>query len=218
MKALNLLFISTLCVFTMAAIPIRETIPEVAIAPRSWQLKFRFEDPQRVSVHVPGKRLPVVYWYMLYSVENPTDEEVYFYPEFDLVTDTLEVVKSGQGVSPAAFKAIFDRAGDPLLLPPEKVVGRLLQGRDHQRHGVAIWKDFDRKAKSFTVYVEGLSGEMVRWKNPVFDPEKPVDDGNQRYYLLRKTLAIPYRLPGSEVSRARAVPERLPEKQTWLMR
>ena len=45
----------------------------------------RFQDPQRVSVRLPGSEQPTVYWCMLYTIENATDHEVDFYPQFSLV-------------------------------------------------------------------------------------------------------------------------------------
>ena len=193
--------------------------PKPAIAPKSWELRFRYQDPQRVSVVLPDKREPVVYWYMLYSVENPGDKEVDFYPQFDLLTDTLKAYRSASRVSPEAFQAIQRRSGDALLLPPEKVsVGKLLCGKDRARHGVAIWSDFDPKAKGFQVYVSGLSGEVARAKNPLYDPSQPDSEQNKRFYLLRKTLEIPYRLPTSESERSRAIPQRLASEQKWIMR
>lgn len=193
--------------------------PKPSIAPKSWELRFRYQDPQRVSVILPGSREPAVYWYMLYTVENPGDKEVDFYPQFDLVTDTLKVYSSASRVSPEAFAAIQRRSGDPLLLPPEKVsVGKLLCGKDRARHGVAIWSDFDPKAKAFRVYASGLSGEIARAKNPLYDSSKPDSEQNKRYFLLRKTLEIPYRLPSSESERSRAIPQRLPTEQKWIMR
>jgi len=192
--------------------------PTPAVAPVSWELKFRFQDPQRLSVVVPGHAEPVVYWYMVYSVENPTDAEVEFYPRFDIVTDTLKVVRSEVGVSPEAFRAVFARVGNPLLVAPERAVGRLLRGEDRRRHSVAIWPDFDPAAKAFTVYVAGLSGETARWRNPAFDPAGPENEVNPRYFVLRKTLAIPYRFPGSQSLRSRSVPERVTDRQEWIMR
>lgn len=194
------------------------TRPEPALASSAWTLNFKFQDPQRLSVVEPGKAEPTVYWYMLYTVENQTDQEVDFYPEFQLVTDTMQTITSGQDVSPEAFRSVFRRANDPALLAPERIAGRILRGKDRARHGVAIWKDFDPKAKGFTIYVGGLSGEVMRWKNPAFDAEKPVKQGNQKYFLLRKTLAIPYTLPGSEGSRSSATPRRNAEGQKWVMR
>lgn len=193
-------------------------LPEPALTSSAWNLNLRFEDPQRVSVVEPGKEQPTVYWYMLYSVENQTDQEVDFYPDFQIVTDTLQVTTSGKDVSPEAFRSVFRRANDPALLTPEKIAGRILRGKDRARHGVAIWNDFDPKAKAFTVYVGGLSGEVMRWKNPAFDADKPVGPKNQKYFLLRKTLAIPYSLPGSENARSAATPRRIAESQKWVMR
>lgn len=198
--------------------PMVEDAPKPAVAPVSWELKFRFQDPQRLSVVVPGHSEPVLYWYMVYSVENPTDAEVEFYPRFDIVTDTLKVVRSDVGVSPEAFRAAFARVGNPLLVAPERVVGRLLRGEDRRRYSVAIWPDFDPAAKAFTVYVAGLSGETARWRNPAFNPSAPDSEANPRHFVLRKTLAIPYRFPGSESLRSRSVPERVTDRQEWIMR
>ena len=192
--------------------------PTPAIASLAWNLNLRFQDPQRLSVMLPGESAPTVYWYMLYTVDNPSDREIDFYPSFEVVTDKLEVIRADRGVSPEAYQAVYRRARDPLLLPPEKIAGRILRGKDQARHGVAIWKDLEPRAKGFTVYVGGLSGESTRWKNPAIDPGKPEGPGNQRYFLLRKTLAIPYSLASSEASRSIAVPQRLAEKQSWVMR
>jgi hypothetical protein len=192
--------------------------PTPAVASTAWTLNIKFQDPQRLSVVEPGQAQPVVYWYMLYTVENTTGREVQFYPEFELVTDTLRVVRSELNVSPAAYRAVAHRANDPALLPPEKIAGRILVGKDRARHGVAIWKDFDPRAKGFTVYIGGLSGETARWKNPAFDTEKPEGRGNQKYFMLRKTLAIPYAFGGSEAKRSLTAPRRQVEKQAWGMR
>ncbi len=192
--------------------------PEPATVPVSWQLTFRYQDPQRVSILLPGRARPVVYWYMLYTVENPTGREVDFYPEFDLVTDTLKVVRSEIGVSPEAYRAVERRSGDPLLVPPEKASGLLRRGKDQARHSVAIWRDFDAKARAFKVYVSGLSGEVKRLNNPAFDTDKEESETNKREFLLRKTLEIPYRFPGSERTRPRTTPERVTGGQKWIMR
>ncbi len=192
--------------------------PEPAIAPVSWELNFKYQDPQKVAVKLPGDKEPAAYWYMLYSVENPSDREVEFYPRFEIVTDRLEVITHEIRVSPEAFKAVQRRSGDPLLLPPEQVIGKILRGKDRARRSVAIWRDMDPKTRSFTVYVSGLSGETKRVKNPVFDPGKPENDKNRRYFVLRKTLAIPYRLPGGDSARDTAQPERVLGEEKWIMR
>lgn len=192
--------------------------PRPAVAPVSWELRFRFDDPQRLSVVVPGESKPVVYWYMLYQVENTSNREVDYYPRFDLVTDTLQVIGSEQRVSPEAFQAIQRRVQDPLLLTPEKAIGRLLAGKDQARKSVAVWRDFDPKAKGFSVFVTGLSGETMRLRNPAFDAAQPAGEDNPRYFVLRKTLEIPYKLRSGESTRASAAPERIEDKMRWTMR
>jgi len=214
-KALKIM---TLCALVATVSNVVRAIPQPALAPKSWELSFRFQDPKRVSVLLPGKDKPVVYWYMLYEVENGTEIEVDFYPAFELVTDTLKVAHSEAKVSPEAYRTVQRLAGDPLLVVPEKAVGRLLRGKDRARHSVAIWRDFDPKARGFTVYVAGLSGEVKRLKNPVFDPGKPESEANPKEFLLRKTLAVPYRFPGSQATRAGTIPERVPQEQQWVMR
>jgi hypothetical protein len=215
----NQFVIKVLCAISAVPALAWAAVPEPAAALASWELTFRYQDPQRVSVVLPGQSKPVVYWYMLYSVENPGEREVDFYPQFELVTDTLRVVRSEIQVSPEAFQAIQRRSGDPLLLTPEKVIGRLLRGKDRAKHGVAIWRDFDPKAKAFKIYASGLSGEFARLENPTFDPKRPENTAkNRRYFVLRKTLVIPYKLPGSESTRTLAVPERQIGLQKWIMR
>lgn len=208
----------SLCVITAGLGQMLGAAPQPSTAPNSWELTFRYEDPKRIPVMLPGKGKPVVYWYMVYKVQNDTEQEVDFYPSFELVTDTLQVVPSQIRVSPEAYQAIARQAGNELLVPPEKASGRLLRGEDQARYSVAIWPDFDPEARSFRVYVSGLSGEVTRLINPSFDPEKPVSERNQPYFLLRKTLEIPYKLPGSPVTRDAVRPRRVPDGQNWIMR
>jgi hypothetical protein len=214
----NLLQYMSLCIMSAVSSQPAPVAFKPAASPVTWELNFRFENPDRVSVYLPGKAEPVVYWYMLYTIENRYDEEVEFYPDFELVTNTLQVVQDEIRVSPEAFRAIQRRADDPLLVTPERAMGTLLRGKDNARHSVAIWRDFEPKATSFTIFVRGLSGEMRREKNPVFNASKPEGPGNERYFTLHKTLAIPYRFPVSEVTRSRVAPVRLADKQQWIMR
>lgn len=215
---LNALRHISLCMLSAATSQPAPVAIQPSAAPVAWELTFRFEDPQRVSVVVPGKDEPVVYWFMLYRVDNPSDQEVDFYPAFELVTNTLQVIESEVRVSPEAFRAIERRANDPLLVAPERAIGRLLRGKDRARHSVAIFRDFDPKATGFTIFVAGLSGEVRREKNPAFDASKPESETNKRYFTFRKTLAIPYKFPGSPVTRRSVIPERLADKQQWIMR
>jgi len=193
-------------------------VPMPSATGKAWQLRFRFQDPQRVAVFLPDRAEPALYWYMLYTVTNTGDREVDFLPRFELVTSTLQVVPSEIKVSPEAFQAIRRRSGDPLLVPPEKAVGPLLCGKENARHSVAIWRDFDPKADGFRIFVRGLSGETMRVKNPAFKPDQPESDTNKRYFILYKTLEIPYKLPAGPRDRRTVPAVRQPDRQRWIMR
>lgn len=214
----KLLALIVLCASTAVWAKAPTSQPTPAVASGAWSLEFKFQDPQRLSLVEPGQAEPVVYWYVLYSVENNGPREVQFYPEFEIVTDTLQVIRSDRDVSPGAYDAVAKRVNNPALLPPERIAGRVLVGKERARHGVAIWRDFDPRAKSFTMFVSGLSGETARWRNPAYDSNKAEGPKNKKYFLLRKTLSVPYVLGGSETMRATAIPRRQIEKQAWVMR
>ena len=197
---------------------VAQAAPEPRISADAWELTIRYEDPKRVSVYVPGEEKPIVYWYMLYKVVNEGRDEVEFYPDVQIVTDALDVVHAERQVSPEAFRAIQRRAQDPLLTPPHKMAGVIRRGKDRAKHGVAIWRDFNENAKNFTVFFAGLSGETQRVKNPAFDEESPESDENPRYFVLRKTLAVPYKLPASPQARRSVEPERVLGGQKWILR
>jgi hypothetical protein len=183
-----------------------------------WKLDFAFEDPARISITLPGDVEPTTYWYMLYTVTNSTERDIAFFPTFDLVTETLDVVKGGDAVSPRVVGAIraLHRKRYPFLVDPMKVSGPLRQGVDNARTSVAVFRNFDPDANRFTVFVAGLSGEIERVPNPTFDRDKPVSDSNSPFFLFRKTLAIEYDLPGDQRTRREAVPQRT--NQEWVMR
>jgi hypothetical protein len=191
--------------------------PEPAPAQPSWQLDFSFLDPQRISVEVPGQDEPTTFWYVVYTVTNRTGEDVGFFPSISLVTDMLEVVESGDGVHPRVYEAIAARhKGDyPFLAPPWKVTGPLMQGEANARSSVAVFRPLDPRASSFTIYVGGLSGEATRVLNPA---HPTADRGEEQapYFVLRKTLALRYELPGDPATRDRANAVR--KDREWIMR
>jgi hypothetical protein len=192
--------------------------PEASKIARRWQLDIDFHDLQRISVTLPGDKSPTAFWYVLYTVTNNTGEDIDFYPTFDLVTSTLQVIPAGEAVSPSVYDVLKERYSrlHPFFRDPIRVHGMLLQGEDNARTSVAVFKDFDSKADSLTVYIAGLSGEHAKAANPVFDPQKPESDENPRFFPLRKTLAISYDVPGDEVSRAASTPIR--RLREWIMR
>jgi hypothetical protein len=208
--------------------------PQPAGVPQSWELRFAYLSPQRISVTLPGEAVGRTYWYVLYSVtnENRDTPEVQFLPTFTLMTDTMQVYPAEIGVHPSVYDAIKHRhrKTHPFLTEPVRTIGRLLLGEDNTRDSVAIWPDFDRQASSFTIYVGGLSGETQRIRNHRHDPTQPevatetTEDGvtleklvNPKYFTLRKTLVLDYELPGNADTRGRAQ-AKLSRPHHWTMR
>ncbi len=193
-------------------------VPKPASAVRSWQLEFQFHDPARISVTLPGDVQPTTYWYLLYTVLNNTGQEVDFLPTIDLVTDTMRVVEGGGGIHPEVYEAIKARHQRqyPFFVLPSQAYGTLRQGEDNRRTSAIAFRDFDPEASSFVAYVAGLSGEMARVANPAFDPDRAESDKNRRAFVLRKTLAVTYLLPGDPESRNLTLPIRA--KREWMMR
>lgn len=192
--------------------------PQPSLVPKSWELEIDFYDPARIEVTLPGESKPAVFWYVLYTVTNRTGRDVSFYPQFELVTDTLDVVRGGDGVSLRVYDAIRERHGKlhPFMVEPLEVSGRLLQGKENSRTSAAIFRDFNRDASRFTLFMAGLSGEVVRVPNPAFDSARPADEQNPQFFTLRKTLAIKYDLPGDLGTRESSVPIRT--NREWVMR
>ncbi len=203
---------------TMAAGPADSPSPKPSLIPKSWELGISFHDPQRITVQLPGDDAPKTFWYILYTATNESGQDVDFYPTFDLVTDTLQVVKAGEDIHPVVVDAIKARHAKqyPFFVNPMKVSGRLLQGEDNARTSAAVFRNFDAKANKFTIYVGGLSGEVKRMTNPGYDPQKPESEFNQPSFVLRKSLGVEYDLPGDEQSRQGARPVRL--RRFWTMR
>ena len=205
--------------------------PKPSPAPKSWNLTFYYEDPQRITVTLPGEQAPRTYWYLLYTVVNETGRDLDFYPDFHLMTATGRLIPSELGVNPAVFEQIKKRyaRSRPFLQSRTQIIGRLRQTADHAEEGVAIWPDTVATTGKFTIYISGLSGESAEVPNPAFDPGRPqvvqekLADGttipravNPRAFTLHRTLAIHYDLPGDARTRSAARPVRT--GQEWVMR
>ena len=205
--------------------------PQPAATPISWELEFKFLDPQRIEVQLPGTDRPQVYWYVVYTVVNTSQRAQRFFPLFQIVTEDLKVHDTDVGINPAVFDAIRERhrVTHKYLVEPSRAIGALLSGDDNARESVAIWRSIDLTINNFSIYVAGLSGETRLVANPGYDRSKPetskvVDAAglarevvsNPRHFTLRKTLEIRYTLPGSPQARPGTVPERGAVR--WIMR
>ena len=207
------------------------TGPEPSATPVSWELEFKFLDPQRIEVRLPGADRPEVYWYLVYTVVNKSPRSQRFFPLFQIVTEDLRVYDTDMGIDPLVFDAIRERyrITHKYMVEPTKAIGALLSGDDYARESVAIWRQIDLSITNFSVYVAGLSGELRFIPNPAYDPREPetrqvagreVKAGetaaNPKNFTLRKTLEIRYTLPGSPEARPAATPER--DQVRWIMR
>ena len=218
--------------------------PKPAPAPVSCELQVKLSQPMRITVNTA--RGVKAYWYLLYTVTNNTGREVPFMPEIVRVNEIeselpaeeaeaqpdkaarVTVDSSIVGLSSSVFAAIQRQHAKthPFLIKPVDAIGTLLQGRDNARSSVAVFKDLDLRVSKFTVYFGGLSGETVRRRNPTYDASKVVRTGvsavesptieAKKYFVLRKTLAVPYTLPGDVNTRRRAEP--VLGRMSWIMR
>jgi hypothetical protein len=187
--------------------------PKPSLYPVSWELRFNHDTPRRISVEVPGERVPKAFWYMTYQVTNLGDRERMFLPVFELMTDDGQVRRSDRNIPPAVFEAIKARHGNPLLMPALRVAGPLLVGPEQTRYGVAIWPEPGERVPGFTIFVAGLSGETATVTG---GDGKPLANEQGEPFVLRKTLQLTFTTRGDEFFAGQDRVERT-DKQ-WIMR
>lgn len=180
--------------------------PQPNLAPTSWELEFEHDKPKVISVRLPGQDDIQHYWYMTYTVTNRTGEDQYFVPEFTMVTDAGDILQANRRIAPPVVKTIQNYEGNPLLERPSEIVGRLLQGPDNARDGMAVWRMPEHNVRNVRVFIAGLSGEI----HVVEDPETGEE------HTLRKTLMVEYKLPGS--GEHMRLKEFLEEDSEWVVR
>ena len=188
-------------------------VPEPAIVPKpgDWTLDVRFENPQQIVL--PGA-VKQRFWYMILTLTNKTGKDVDFYPACELMTDTFQRIPAIQGTPAILFEKIKRRHHGryPFLELIENAGNKILQGQDNTKDVVVIWPDFDPNAKSFDIFISGLSNETA----VINDPVEKDKDGNPVKIYLRKTLELTYSLAGDPKFRDR---QRLKlENKQWVMR
>ena len=206
-----------------AAIGLALAAPEPSDVPVEWELDIElFDVAMPISITLPGDDEPTVFWYLRYLVTNETGEDREFTPVIDLATNTGQLIRAGATVPPVVYRGIKARHHQPLLKDLPAMAGRLLQGADNAKAGVAIWPDFDAQAGQIDIFISGLSGEMqvVHLPNPVerVTPTAQGDDIVEQVteVVLRKTLKLTYALPG-EVEARLTTPAALVARK-WVMR
>lgn len=206
----------------LAAAARSEPAPKPSTVPLSWELEFEYKDVRPITLTLPGHKQPQTFWYLLYTVTNRTGGDQIFVPGFVLFTETGQVLPAGRKVPTTVFKAVQKRHNNPLLEDLAHIAGRILQGEDNAKDGVAIWPDFDPAARKFDVFIGGLSGERAKVALPT--PIEVTEEGpdgepkkvTRTEVILAKTLGLHYAIPGEAAARPGRMPE--PLKQEWVMR
>jgi hypothetical protein len=180
--------------------PIPPAYPTPHLYALSWELKFEHTKPQRLVVD--GK----AYWYLTYMVTNKTDRDQQWLPTFEMLTDKGNVVEgNGKDIPSNVFETIKTREKKTLLEPADKIAGTIRVGEAEAREGAAIWAEPDPRMGRFSIFVQGLSGEVRQFKKvdgalvelkqgADYKGVKPDD-----LVILRKTLQLNYWIKGDEV-------------------
>ena len=196
--------------------------PKPAEFPTYWQLEIDHEALRPIQIQVPGESSPRIFWYLRYTVTNHTGDDQIFVPEFILYADTGQVLRAGRKIPPIVFDEIKKLHNDPLLTGLPGMAGKVLQGNDNAKSGVAIWPDFDPAAGAFDVFAGGLSGETaeISLPTPIRTVERQYGEAEKEVVrtkiLLSKTLRLHYSIPGEAAARL-TTPVRLLSKN-WVMR
>ncbi|MFW6145782.1 MAG: hypothetical protein ACOC7R_00445 [Planctomycetota bacterium] len=196
--------------------------PEPKVIPTEWELDIRYEAPQPIRVKIPGDDRVETFWYVLYTVTNHTGGDRVFVPQVTLFTDTGQILLGSEGIYPSVFAAIKERHNNPYLEDLARISGRILQGEDNARDGVAIFRDFDQAARTIDVFIGGLSGETAVVDLPreigltETDIRGRTTEKRTGRIVLHKTLQLTYEIPGEAEARL-LTPMRLVRKG-WVMR
>ncbi len=142
-----------------------------------------------------------------------SEEEISFYPKFELVTDTFQVLPAGQGETRELFEAVKSRHRGryPFLESLDFEDHRIRKGSDNRRDFVVFWPDFDPRAKEVRFYLAGLSNEAAAVEHPILREE-----GRPVQVYLQKTLQLTYSIGADPHLRPQAGLRF--EEQDWVMR
>lgn len=176
--------------------------PTPSAVPVRWELNF-IPGELRLYHHQPTDR---AYWYFTYTVENRTNRDQTWAPQFTLFTDAGEILASGEGVTLGVTRSIMSMLGNELMMNQYEVIGELFQGREHAKEGLVVWPARNLNITELSLFIAGISGETAR----VTDPRTGED------VLLRKTLQRNYTIPGNPGARG-STPVEL-DSHHWIFR
>lgn len=207
MKRLFLLLLALIC-YSVNTYAYPE--PTKAPKPDIWTLQTEVQQPQQITVNIPGKGNQR-FWYIILSVTNKTDREVPFYPKCELMTDTFKITLAGKKTPGFVFDKLKVRYQGkfPFLENFEAVDRRVLIGADNTVDMAIIYPDFDDKAKNIKMFIAGLSNELAKVSDPL-------DEQGSEPIYLRKTLQLEYNIGGDPAKRDYAKLEFVGKE--WVMR
>lgn len=207
----NCLLMLLICTFAGQA---AYAAPKPTMSPnaKNWTLNVTYEHPRQIAVKCPGDKNVKKYWYTILSITNKTGKDVPFYPQFDLMTDTFEVVPAGKKVQNFIFDEIKKtvKGKYPFLISMDEMPSKILQGEDNTVDLAIIWPEFDSKSKNVKFFFAGLSNETTALE--LLDKK----DNEVKVYYLRKTLVLDYAFPGDSAINCRNGLKFL--SQDWVMR
>ena len=174
----------------IACISLAAPEPAIVPAPGQWTVDMEFTHPQQIVLPRSSDKQPSRFWYTIITLTNNTGNDVGFYPDCDLMTDTFQITPAGKAVTPAVFEQIRKRHKSryPFLELLAKAGNKILQGEDNTKDIAVIWPDFDAQAKNIKVFIAGLSNETVAIDHPVAKDQA----GKPLKVFLRKTLELSY--------------------------
>jgi len=234
-----------MCCFLCAASRPAGAEPRPAVTPSAWELTLEPSPLARIAVDT-GQGPRSYWYLLYTATNNTGQDvdfnpEIVRVSEIDAeltarqaeenpgAAPRLLVDEAIIGLDARVFAAIKQRHArtHPFLVPPVKAIDRLLQGKDNARTSVAVFPDLDPRVSRFTIYFGGLSGERIARPNPAYDPRAASggagrsagdesDPQTPRFFVLRKTLAMPYTIPGDPNTRRLATP--VIGRMSWVMR
>jgi len=187
--------------------------PAIVQRPTLYTLDTEFQHPLQVTMRLKNGGYER-YWYIILTVTNNTGQDVDFYPECELMTDTFEVLGACEGVPVQVFEKIKLRhqLQYPFLESLDEIDNRMLQGEDNTKDIAIIWRDFDPDAKAIKLFIAGLSNETAVVEHPTAKDQ----NGNPQKIFLRKTLELDYKLGGDPAYRSNV--KMTFEGEQWVMR
>ena len=188
------LLYKTFFIMMAAGVSLAAPKPALLQSPDDWTLKLTFEHPKRVEGRVPGKKEPGFFWYTILTITNNSKDDVPFYPQCELMTDTFQILPEGRAATKQIYQRIKKRhhSGYPFLETLDQAGNRILQGENNTRDVALVWPDFDTRASEIKIFISGLSSEIAVVTHPL-TAEK---------VYLRKTLELSYQLRGDPAIRS----------------